>query len=991
MPKLAPATVTSVLLLAAQGSAQALPAEWQPRLPGIAGQNDHRLGAAWHAGARAVITVGASGSRRFDWRTFQPLAGAPPARIGAAMAYDAQRGRVVLFGGSSAAGGSDLGDTWEYDGTSWTLRAPANAPGPRTAAALAYDHWRGVCVLTGGFANGLGLGDTHEWNGSTWAAVTVRQPGLRGAAASTFDRARGYVLLFGGATTASGPARNDFWRYDGTDWVRFTASSGPSARADAAMAFDPWTGRTLLFGGTDAGGAALGDTWEWNGAAWAQLAPSSAPAARSGHALVLDEQRHQLTLLGGQSAAGARDEVWSWGTDPRPYSIPYGTACGAQIAARAGSEPVVGGTFEMQVGTTANLMFVALGFSNLGSAFGPLPVPLPAGGCGLWIDPAATLLFNPGPGGLWPFPIPAGPALIGVLAYAQTFVVSPNPLAVASSNGLELRIGVADADSTLTTPIAAAALDPLATASAAAIVVGGDGVHGSFDPTVGAAIASNVYEFSTDSMVIPARLTRSGVDETVVGGRFSFTDFVVPAGTTVRFRGANPAQIFVRGSAVIAGVVDANAAPMDQFVAGGHTPPAFGQSGGGGGPGGGSGGRGGDRCDGLGPNILGGVNLNSGAHGDDARVPAGHPLQAAVVGTGGRASALFPAHGLSTSLATPLLSGIICGDLSAGGGGGGLRTAGAPGAAQSTTPGVVTGPPNAGGTALVVPVVPSGVSSLDYYRIGGAGGGGGASHPFLAISPPLQWRAGAAGSGGGGVIALRCGRDLTIGAAGSMQARGGQGAVLTEWIGGYPSAGGAGSGGTILLQAAGALQNLGSLDAAGGTGSRIAVLPPWVVATCTGGDGAPGLIRLESPQAITGGTTIPPLQPNDTGPLLDTDARTGLRTIWLPIGTPSQPGVIERYELDVVVNGTPTTFSDDPAHGQSAADPTGAIVAVFQGTRATPAGTPDPAAVGPWRKALGAAGRVDNCNRDVPAFVRLDLAFPRVNRPTVQTLRIVWR
>jgi hypothetical protein len=52
------------------------------------------------------------------------------------MAYDAATGTVVLFGGG---GNHDLGDTWTWDGTTWTQQAPATHPAARLSASMAYD------------------------------------------------------------------------------------------------------------------------------------------------------------------------------------------------------------------------------------------------------------------------------------------------------------------------------------------------------------------------------------------------------------------------------------------------------------------------------------------------------------------------------------------------------------------------------------------------------------------------------------------------------------------------------------------------------------------------------------------------------------------------------------------------------------------------------------------------------------------------------------
>ena len=46
----------------------------------------------------------------------------PSLRNGHAMAYDASRNRVVLFGGFRP--GQDFSDTWEWDGTRWSEITP---------------------------------------------------------------------------------------------------------------------------------------------------------------------------------------------------------------------------------------------------------------------------------------------------------------------------------------------------------------------------------------------------------------------------------------------------------------------------------------------------------------------------------------------------------------------------------------------------------------------------------------------------------------------------------------------------------------------------------------------------------------------------------------------------------------------------------------------------------------------------------------------------
>src|SRR5262252_4613109 len=101
------------------------------------------------------------------WENRSTRAGA---RFGLALAFDLQRGRTVLFGGGDRS--AQFADTWEWDGTIWAHRLPANTPPARVLHALAYDLARGRTVLFGGdvFQNGVDvpLADTWEWDGANW-------------------------------------------------------------------------------------------------------------------------------------------------------------------------------------------------------------------------------------------------------------------------------------------------------------------------------------------------------------------------------------------------------------------------------------------------------------------------------------------------------------------------------------------------------------------------------------------------------------------------------------------------------------------------------------------------------------------------------------------------------------------------------------------------------------------------------------------------------
>jgi Galactose oxidase, central domain len=110
---------------------------------------------------RAVLagSVAASG-----W-TRQSPAASPAPRDGAAMAYDAATGDIVLFGGVNGQGRS-LGDTWTWDGSTWARQSPATHPHARYGAPMAYDAATSDVVLFGGHGVNGELGGTWTWGAS---------------------------------------------------------------------------------------------------------------------------------------------------------------------------------------------------------------------------------------------------------------------------------------------------------------------------------------------------------------------------------------------------------------------------------------------------------------------------------------------------------------------------------------------------------------------------------------------------------------------------------------------------------------------------------------------------------------------------------------------------------------------------------------------------------------------------------------------------------
>ena len=95
----------------------------------------------------------------------------PVGRRDASMAYDTFRGQIVLFGGQTQISSGEmpyLNDTWLWNGTTWSQDLPSMVPSAREFVAMAYDAARSQVVLFGGEGvGGIGplatLGDTWVW------------------------------------------------------------------------------------------------------------------------------------------------------------------------------------------------------------------------------------------------------------------------------------------------------------------------------------------------------------------------------------------------------------------------------------------------------------------------------------------------------------------------------------------------------------------------------------------------------------------------------------------------------------------------------------------------------------------------------------------------------------------------------------------------------------------------------------------------------------
>jgi hypothetical protein len=253
-----------------------------------------------------------------QWSLISADASGPAWRNWPAVAYETTRDVLVIHGGLQA--GANFDETWEWDGETWT-QFPGSGPGSREGALMAYDAARGKTILFGGSTPDMQIhGDTWEWDGQTWDGQTWMRvsetgPAPRFPGGMAYDPARQEVVLYSGhfaASTGEFVPYDDLWAWDGTSWRQLTTGGAtPGHRTHAGLVYDPVTETVLLVGsGSD---TFLPDVWAWDGTQWKEVPTSNTPA-RSGQNVAYDPARDRFVLFGGVDRPGgtALDDTWEW-------------------------------------------------------------------------------------------------------------------------------------------------------------------------------------------------------------------------------------------------------------------------------------------------------------------------------------------------------------------------------------------------------------------------------------------------------------------------------------------------------------------------------------------------------------------------------------------------------------------------------------------------------------------------------------------------------
>ena len=401
-----------------------------------------------------------------NWTQLTPPT-SPTAKFYMDIVYDSSRGVFVMYGGNATYTSPGVNETWEFDGATWTQRFPATNPGNLGLHAMVFDAVRNRVVLYGGMPGGNPIVDsnrTWEYDGTNWTQrFPANNPGRLEAHSMCFHAGIGSTILFGGVDATNGvfPPDNDkTWAYDGTNWTELPiAGSRPPLRERARMAYDPLRGVCVLTGGMHySNGQPRNDTWELrlNGTTWTwtQVPTPSVPANfyRFNSTLAFMLGDGSMVQFGGMRGSSTYyGDTWKYENPANTRTFGIGCQGSNGVPALAASDvPRLGRTITMamqNLAPTASFALLVVGFSDLVGTLGPLPAPL-AGfgmpGCSAYVANDVVLLIAAAAGtASSPLQVPNNASLVGLPLFHQglSLDAGANAAGITASNAVATVVG----------------------------------------------------------------------------------------------------------------------------------------------------------------------------------------------------------------------------------------------------------------------------------------------------------------------------------------------------------------------------------------------------------------------------------------------------------------------------------------------------------------------------------------------------------------------
>jgi hypothetical protein len=380
-------------------------------------------------------------------------------RCGGVGAYDAARGKFVVFGGKVgfASGDPLLNDTWEWDAVNgWVQVVTATSPDRRWLVSNGvYVPGLGV-MFHGGFswdANGASYRSNETWlyTGADW--VPVSSSGPRGQNMNMVYRAaENDLLLHGGqyydASNASLGTLGQTWSFDLStfSWTQLTPLTTPYNSSNvaqglfAAMAYyNPLTGNVVVHGGN--GGSSSNLTWEFDGTDWKDVS-SNGVGCRNGGMHWVDALQKGVYGPCNESN-GTRNRTRTHGPQSWGGLALTGTDCpvsssGVTASMATSSMPAINQTLDINLTdlTVTNVPIIALGVAAQAAPI-PMGFIFAGSGAGCTVQVDASLISV---GATLSVPVPNVSALVGQVIYAQGVQLDLNLTAANTKLG-ELTFG----------------------------------------------------------------------------------------------------------------------------------------------------------------------------------------------------------------------------------------------------------------------------------------------------------------------------------------------------------------------------------------------------------------------------------------------------------------------------------------------------------------------------------------------------------------------
>lgn len=199
-------------------------ADWHEIRTAVSPPPSDRHAMCYDGNRGAVLLVGASDGNAWDfdgvaWRAIGPIPAQPRC-----VAWDEARRVVALYDGSPTM--------WEFDGSTWHRRAASSGPTSPFGAAMVFDRQIGRLLLFADESAPPFTDDSWTWDGTGWTrypTVNTPEPKLRGVGLA-HHAAAGHTVVLGGRTPHPQPPASDTWI------LRYTTPPPAFARIGAGCA-----------------------------------------------------------------------------------------------------------------------------------------------------------------------------------------------------------------------------------------------------------------------------------------------------------------------------------------------------------------------------------------------------------------------------------------------------------------------------------------------------------------------------------------------------------------------------------------------------------------------------------------------------------------------------------------------------------------------------------------------------------------------------------